>query len=173
MTAKQFMELIVKGIKGHDSSIVSKISKRRGRKRFILSETFDSNGLEPVYYSCLNKRDKKYLDKILVLGSGDGQNTSGESKPEDPTEMFQEFSNDWPKSGQKYLQAIGRLLKDNDLTQADIEEEELSEKSVSQAKKSDKPRIRSKKSKINCSRSNLEQITNPHNSASGKRKGRH
>ncbi len=60
---KRLMENIVRSLRKHETDLVSKIQKRRGRKRFILSNE-DHSTQDSVFQSCLNKRDQKYLKKV-------------------------------------------------------------------------------------------------------------
>ena len=60
------MDKIFNCVDNHDESVVQKIQKRRGRKRFILSTEEQINQDEANQFS-LNKREAKYLSKVCKM----------------------------------------------------------------------------------------------------------
>jgi hypothetical protein len=50
----------------HDPKVMNKIQKRRGRKRFILNND-DFNSQDSIYATVLNKREQKYLGKVVQM----------------------------------------------------------------------------------------------------------
>jgi hypothetical protein len=65
----------------HQSDVVNKIQKRRGRKKFILTDNEQGSSQETFN---LSKRDQKYLHKVQSLGD---QNVD-----------LREFQDEWPKN---------------------------------------------------------------------------
>lgn len=65
LSDKRFHEQISKSIKKHDLDLLTKIQKRRGRKKFILSND-DSQQQDSSHFTYLTKRDQKYLSKVIT-----------------------------------------------------------------------------------------------------------
>ena len=62
---KRYLEQIIRSIRGHDMDVINRIQKRRGRKKFILSSSGEENASQDISQTnYLNKRDKKYLNKM-------------------------------------------------------------------------------------------------------------
>ena len=58
---KAYIEDIIKSVQQHDSKILGKIQKRRGRKKFILNQEDFTEDSSAPHLSCLNKREQKYF----------------------------------------------------------------------------------------------------------------
>ena len=56
------MDHIFESIDKHDTNVIERIQKRRGRKKFILNN--EDLSQDSVYTNCLNKREQKYLLKV-------------------------------------------------------------------------------------------------------------
>ena len=63
---RQYLYQIMNSIDKHDPKVMSKIQKRRGRKKFILNND-DFNSSDSIYATVLNKREQKYLSKVVQM----------------------------------------------------------------------------------------------------------
>ena len=100
----------------HDPKVMNKIQKRRGRKKFILNND-DFNSADSIYATVLNKREQKYLSKVVQMA--DHPLHSIDAKRSQPllNGEFKEFQEEWPKSSQKPLANITKLLSQYGLDQ--------------------------------------------------------
>lgn len=111
MTDKKFQEQLIRSIRTHDSEIKNRIQKRRGRKKFILGQD-DSNaaeasqGLKNLY----NRREQKYLDKVVQMR--DNPLYSPDVMKIQPLVNgdLNEFKENWPKSNQRCVQSLQKML---------------------------------------------------------------
>ena len=63
---RQLSDSIRGSIERHDNKVVSKIQKRRGRKKFILKHDDYESG-DSIFAACLSKREQKYLSKVVEM----------------------------------------------------------------------------------------------------------
>ena len=80
LSDKKFQEQIIKSIKKHDTELVNKIQKRRGRKKFILSND-EGSSQDTNNISYLTKRDQKYLSKITCISEQSSMNLQKKGGP--------------------------------------------------------------------------------------------
>lgn len=86
----------MESIDRHDSNVVQRIQKRRGRKKFILNN--EDLSQDNVFSQCLNKREQKYLTKVAKMA--EAPLTGFDSTLHQPllNGDLLEFSGDWPKT---------------------------------------------------------------------------
>jgi len=88
---------------------MNKIQKRRGRKKFILNND-DYNSIDSISANCLNKREQKYLGKIIMMAEQPIYSTEAKRSQPLLNGDMREFQDEWPKGSTKALINISKLL---------------------------------------------------------------
>ena len=111
LTDKKFQEQLIRSIRSHDSDIKNRIQKRRGRKKFILGQEDSpladtSSGLKNLF----NRREQKYLDKVSQMRDNPLQSSDVMKIQPLVNGDLNEFKENWPKSNQRCVQSLQKML---------------------------------------------------------------